>query len=158
MVRPISVAHATINVTDLDRAEKFYTEILGCRVAFKYEGKMVWLNFGQYREVIGGLGQGFHDLALYKVPHPIPEDSGKRAALNHVALRLRRPAEVDAAAEFLKSRNVKILKGPLTHKEDGDRFLYLEDPDQNVIELVSSTLPDWPQAYLASPGLEATSR
>ncbi len=156
MIRPSSVAHVTINVTDLDRAERFYSDILGCQVMLKYEGTIAWLNFGQYREGVGGLGQGFHDLALYKVPHPTAVDYRKRAGLNHVALRLRRPEDVDAAAEFLKSRNVEILKGPLTHKEDGDRYLYLNDPDGNVIELVSSTLPDWPQAYLASPGLEAT--
>jgi catechol 2,3-dioxygenase-like lactoylglutathione lyase family enzyme len=68
--------------------------------------------------------------------------------MNHFALRLGTPADVDAAAEFLKAKSVKILKGPLTHKEDRDRYLYLEDPDGNVVELVSSTLPDWPRAYL----------
>ena len=150
MIRPVGVAHVNINVTDLGRAERFYTEILGCKVVFKYEGTIIWLNFGQYKEGAGGLGQGFHDLALYKVPYPVPEDYRKRAGLNHVALRLRRPEDVDAAAEFLRSQNVNVLKGPHTHKEDGDRYLYLEDPDGNVIELVSSTVPDWPRDYLAS--------
>jgi len=32
------------------------------------------------------------------------------------------------------------LKGPQTHKEDNDRYLYFEDPDGNMIELVASTL------------------
>lgn len=48
----------------------------------------------------------------------------------------------------MKAKGVKILKGPLTHKEDRDRYLYLEDPDGNVVEFVGSTLADWPRAFL----------
>jgi catechol 2,3-dioxygenase-like lactoylglutathione lyase family enzyme len=29
-----------------------------------------------------------------------------------------------------------------------DRSVYFEDPDGNIIERVSSVLPDWPRAYL----------
>lgn len=150
MIRPTCVAHVNINVTDLERSLRFYTEILGLRVALKYEG-VAWLNFGQYRAGLEGLGYGFHDVALYQVPNPVPEGYRKMAGLNHVAFRLARPEDVDAAAELLKSRGVQVLKGPLTHKEDRDRYLYFEDPDHNVLELVASTLPNWPQAYLRQP-------
>jgi len=149
MIRPIDVAHVNLNVTDLDRAVRFYTDILGFSVALRYEGAVAWLNFGQYRDGVGGLGQGFHDLALYRVPDPAPEDHRTRAGMNHVALRLRTPEEVDQAAEDLRAKGVKILKGPLTHKEDRDRYLYFEDPDRNVIELVASTLPGWPEKFRA---------
>ena len=148
MIKPTDVAHVNLNVTDLERSLKFYTEIFALRVALKYEGAVAWLNFGQFSEGVAGVGQGFHDLALYQVPLGPPDDRRKRAGMNHFALRLGTPADVDAAAEFLKAKGVKILKGPLTHKEDRDRYLYLEDPDGNVVELVSSTLPDWPRAYL----------
>ncbi|HZR97096.1 MAG TPA: VOC family protein [Chloroflexota bacterium] len=155
MIRPLGVAHVNLNVTDLERSLRFYTELLGFRVAFQYEGAVAWLNVGQYRDDVQGMGRGFHDLALYQVPHGLPADYRKRAGLNHLALRLRSPADVDAAAETLRAAGVKLLKGPLTHKEDNDRYLYLEDPDGNVIELVSSTLPDWPAAYLRAPMLDA---
>jgi len=58
------------------------------------------------------------------------------------------PQEVDRAAEYLQSKGVEVLKGPLTHKEDRDRYLYFEDPDGNMIELVASTLDGWPAHYL----------
>ncbi len=148
MIRPIDVAHVNLNVTDLGRAIRFYTEMLGFRIAFQYEDAVAWLNFGQYRDGIEGLGHGFHDIALYKVSNPAPEDRRKRAGMNHVALRLSAPEEVDRAAEYLQSKGVKVLKGPQTHKEDRDRYLYFEDPDGNMIELVASTLEGWPQKYL----------
>jgi catechol 2,3-dioxygenase-like lactoylglutathione lyase family enzyme len=148
MIRPIDVAHVNLNVTDLARAIRFYTGLLGFTVAFQYEGAVAWLNFGQYRDGVGGLGQGFHDLALYQVPHAAAEDRRKRAGMNHLALRLRTPAEVDEAAVFLQSKGVTILKGPLTHKEDRDRYLYFEDPDGNMVELVASTVEGWPAQHL----------
>jgi catechol 2,3-dioxygenase-like lactoylglutathione lyase family enzyme len=148
MIRPVDVAHVNLNVTDLARAMRFYTELLGFTVAFQYEGAVAWLNFGQYRDGVGGLGQGFHDLALYKVPGAAIDDRRKRAGMNHLALRLRTPDEVDEAATLLRSKGVAILKGPETHKEDRDRYVYFEDPDGNMIELVASTLESWPSTYL----------
>ena len=115
------------------------------------------LNVGQYGDDVQGMGRGFHDVALYQVPHGLAPDYRQRAGMNHLALRLATPAEVDAAAETLRAAGVKLLKGPLTHKEDNDRYLYLEDPDGNVIELVSSTLPNWPAAYLRAPPCAAFS-
>lgn len=147
MIKLIDVAHVNLNVTDLDRAIKFYTEMLGFRVVVQFEG-LALLNFGQYRDGIEGMGYGFHDLALYRVPTPAPEDYRTRAGMNHVALRLRTPEEVDQAASELEAKGVKVLKGPLTHKEDRDRYLYIEDPDRNVIELVASTVEGWPEKYL----------
>ena len=152
MIRPIDVAHVNLNVTDLARSLTFYTTVLGLRVALQYEQAVAWLNFGQYEEGVGGPGHGFHDIALYQVPLGPADDYRRRAGMNHLALRLRTPKEVDAAVDVLRANGVKILKGPLTHKEDNDRYLYFEDPDGNVIELVSSVLTDWPQAYLRAPG------
>ena len=121
---------------------------MGSKIAFQYEEAIVWLSLGQYRDDVVGLGHGFHDVALYKVVLPAPEDRRKRAGMNHMALRLRTPEEVDRAADYLRSKGVKVLKGPLTHKEDRDRYLYFEDPDGNMIELVASTLDGWPTKYL----------
>ena len=79
MIRPFDVAHVNLNVTDLNRAIQFYTQVLGFRIAFQYEDAIAWLNFGQYRDDVGGLGHGFHDVALYKVTSPAPTDRKNKA-------------------------------------------------------------------------------
>jgi catechol 2,3-dioxygenase-like lactoylglutathione lyase family enzyme len=148
MIRPIDVAHVNLNVTDLERAVRFYTTVLGFTVTFQYECAVAWLHFGQYRDGVGGKGEAFHDLALYKVTQPAVADRRTRAGMNHLALRLASPEEVDRAADILARAGIKVLKGPATHKEDSDRYLYFEDPDGNMIELVASTLAGWPAQYL----------
>jgi catechol 2,3-dioxygenase-like lactoylglutathione lyase family enzyme len=144
-IRPVGLAHVNLNVTDLHEAERFYVEVLGFQVVGKYAGTIAWLNLGQYHPDIP---HAFHDLALYQVPHAAAEDRRRRVGMNHLALRLAHPQDVDAAVDVLRMHGVTILKGPLTHKEDQDRYVYFEDPFGNMIELVSSTLPDFPQAYL----------
>jgi catechol 2,3-dioxygenase-like lactoylglutathione lyase family enzyme len=145
MIHLIEVAHVTLNVTDLDRSVQFYKDMLGMRVSGERPGVIVWMNIGQFRD---GDNLAFHNLGLYKVPAGATEDYRKRAGMNHAAFRLRTAVELDKAAELLRAKGVKVLKGPLTHSEDQDRYLYFEDPDGNVIELVASTLPGYPQEYL----------
>ena len=84
-----------------------------------------------------------------------PGRNGQRAASepgpngDGLPAKARRTAEeVDAAAAFLQSKGVTILKGPQTHKEDRDRYVYFEDPDGNMLELVASTIEGWPGTHL----------
>ncbi len=149
MIRPIAVAHVNFNVTNMERSEKFYKEILGLHVSGRHGNSIVFMNLGQYRD---GDTLMFHDVALYQVPLGAAEDYRKRAGVNHTAFRLATPEDVDRAAEFLKSKNVKVLKDPITHSEDMDHCLYFEDPDGNVLEFVASTLPGFPQEYLRKDG------
>ncbi len=133
MVHPKGIDHVLINVTDLDRAVRFYTENFGLKVSGQREGAVVWMNFGQYEEK----GLYIHDFGIYKVERELPEYRRKMAGLNHIALHYNSAEELEQAAQEMGERGVKILKGPGTHKEDNTRYVYIEDPDKNVIELVA---------------------
>jgi catechol-2,3-dioxygenase len=69
MIKPKCIDHVLINVTDLNRAVKFYTENFGFKTSGQYEGAVVWMNFGQYEEK----GLYIHDFGLYKVEQDLPE-------------------------------------------------------------------------------------
>jgi catechol 2,3-dioxygenase-like lactoylglutathione lyase family enzyme len=142
MIKPKCIDHVLINVTDLNRAVKFYTENFGFKTSGQYEGAVVWMNFGQYEEK----GLYIHDFGLYKVEQDLPEYRRNMAGLNHIALHYTSAEELEKAALEMGKRGVKILKGPGTHKEDNTRYVYIEDPDKNVIELVAPLGENHPKA------------
>lgn len=142
MAKPKYLDHVVINVTDLDRAVTFYTENFGLKESGRHDGTIVWMNFGQYDEK----GLIIHDFGVYKVDRELPEYRRKMAGLNHIALHYDSADALHEAARELAERGVKILKGPGTHKEDNTAYLYIEDPDRNVIELVAPLGEDHPKA------------
>jgi catechol 2,3-dioxygenase-like lactoylglutathione lyase family enzyme len=142
MIKPKGIDHVLINVTDLNRAVMFYTENFGLKASGRYEGAVVWMNFGQYEEK----GLFIHDFGLYKVEQDLPEHRRNMAGLNHIAFHYTSAEELEKAALEMGKRGVKILKGPGTHKEDNTRYVYIEDPDKNVIELVAPLGENHPKA------------
>ncbi|MEE8076184.1 MAG: VOC family protein [Candidatus Binatia bacterium] len=142
MIKPKGIDHVLINVTDLNRAVMFYTENFGLKASGQYEGAVVWMNFGQYEEK----GLFIHDFGLYKVEQDLPEHRRNMAGLNHIAFHYISAEELEKAALEMGKRGVKILKGPGTHKEDNTRYVYIEDPDKNVIELVAPLGENHPKA------------
>ena len=59
MLRPQKVGHVVLKARDLQRAEKFYTEILGFEVVARLQ---------RPRGVFFSLGAQHHDLAVLEVP------------------------------------------------------------------------------------------
>ena len=122
MIKVTEVAHVMINVRDIEKSLKIFRDMLGLKVSGERQRSIVWMNLGQYHE---GHNYAFHNFALYQVPNDQAENYRKRPGLNHLAFRLAKPEDVDHAADTLKANGVKILKGPLTHDEDLDRYLVL---------------------------------
>jgi catechol 2,3-dioxygenase len=136
MTRPQRVAHVVINVTDLERAERFYCEGLGMTPTGRLDGQMTFLYFGDEGHAPHRF---YHDIGLYKVDRPADEDFRKRSGVSHVALLMPSPEAVDDTAERLRQLQFEVLKGPAVHKEDGYRYVYIQDPDRNVLELIAPT-------------------
>lgn len=133
MVRPERVAHAVVNVTDLERAERFYCDGLGMSVTGRQVGHMVFLYFGPPGQAPHPY---YHDLALFKVDQSAPDNFRQLTGVNHIALLMRSPEDVDKVADRLRQMDYRVLKQG-THSEDGYRYAYVEDPDRNVLELVA---------------------
>jgi glyoxylase I family protein len=113
MVKPTGIHHVSINVTDLDRAVAFYTEMLGLAVDstrpdLAVEG--VWLNLpaGQLHLIVGD----------------VPAANGQHFAVG--------VTDLDDAIAELRGSGLEV-RGPFP--VGAARQAFLSDPDGNAIEL-----------------------
>jgi len=117
MLKTEGVLHFTIPVKDLDRSERFYTEILGME-KIRRTGHMVFLR-----------AAGKDNFVLTYSEKPIdPNPAGKHEI--HSAFRLT-AEEYDRAKTLLASKGVDRRAGTFQ-----GRSAYFLDPDRNVIEIM----------------------
>ena len=112
------VVELTLQVRDLQALETFYTDAFGLRV-LKREEDRVWLAAGK-RSRLGLWLPGEKEFG----------DEG--GAHVHYALGVE-PGTLDAIVERLRARGVPV-RGPVEHP-GGDRSIYVEDPEGNVVEV-----------------------
>jgi glyoxylase I family protein len=122
MLKVEGVLHFTIPVKDLDRSEKFYTDILGFQKIGRND-RIVFLR----------AGDDYFNLTYSE--NPITTNAGDRHEI-HSAFRMT-PRAYDEALKILPEKGVEIFK-----EEDRrvgvfvGRSAYIRDPDNNVIELI----------------------
>ena len=117
--------HLVLRVADLDRAIKFYGEVLGCHVERRLEEpKLVQLR----------AGASMIDL----VPGGGPSRSEETAAgrnLDHFAVRIS-TFDFQALADHLRRHDVAVGEVRRRYGAEGyGSSLYITDPDGNVVEL-----------------------
>ena len=114
-----------LEVADLDRAERFYHEVLGLPIADRWTGER--------RATFLGIGrEGF--LGLW------PRETGGEHAIHHgrggahVHFALRVPlGTLDAVHARLEALGIPVEAG--WEFGPGNRAIYVDDPDGNVVEL-----------------------
>ena len=115
---PVSgLAELTLEVHDLDAAERFYCDALGLRLLSR-GGDRTWLAVGDATR-----------LGLWSPGRKEFGDRGGRHV--HFALTVA-PRQLDQLAVRLRALGVAV-RGPVEH-EGGDRSVYFEDPAGNVVE------------------------
>ena len=111
-------AELTLQARDLAALERFYVEGFGLAVLAR-EDDRVWLAAGPQAR-----------LGLWTPGEKEFGDEG--GAHVHYAFSAA-PGRLDALAERLRARGARV-RGPQEH-DGGDRSLYVEDPEGNVVEV-----------------------
>lgn len=116
------LVHFTIPVKDLERSEKFYTEILGLKTVRK-NPHMVFMAAGNDYFV------------LTYSENPVDPNPGEGYEIHH-AFEVSEE-DYDRALNFLRSKNIKVFKEE--DRKTGTfpgRSAYFHDPDRNVLEII----------------------
>ena len=119
----VKIGHIHLTVSDLERALKFYRDILGFHVTAHYGDSAVFLSAGGYRHHIGlntWAGKG----ASQQAPHT--------TGLYHFAILYPSRHELAVAVKKLQEAQYPI-DGSADHGVS--EAVYLRDPDNNGIEL-----------------------
>jgi catechol-2,3-dioxygenase len=112
------ICELTLEAHDLDRLTAFYRDAFGCATIQRQDDR-VWLAAGS-RTRLGIWSPG---------PKEFDDRGGRHV---HFALSAS-PGGLDRAVERLRSLSVGF-RGPVEHP-GGDRSIYVEDPEGNVVEL-----------------------
>ena len=117
------LGHVVLKVRDLDRAERFYTDVVGLRVTGRLPGKMVFFS------VRGN--DDSHDLAVWKVGADARPPEAKQVGLFHVAWQVERPEDLETLYRHLAEKGARI-HGTMDH--GANLSVYFEDPDGHMLE------------------------
>ena len=133
----ISGGNATVFVASMDRAVRFYTEVLGLKLTNRFGDHWATVEAGK------GLTIGLHP-ASPKYPAP-----GTKGA---IMLGLEIDEAIDLVVARLSEKGVQ-LKGSIVRDEAG-KFAHLEDPDGNDMYLWEVNREAVPETELAYTGTE----
>lgn len=135
------VLESALYVSDLQAAEKFYTEILGLTFYSKLEGRHVFLRCGDRMVLI------FNPEAT-TVSAGGPRDAPTHGAKGegHLAFAAK-DREIDRWKQHLIENGVEIEKEIHT---SGGRSIYFRDPSQNCLEIASPRIWGIPEETLSS--------
>lgn len=129
------IGHVHLTVADLERAVRFYRDVLGFTVTASYGGDAVFLSAGGYHHHIG--------LNTWAGRHARPPGPGT-TGLYHFAILYPHRQALAAALRRVLDAGVP-LEGASDHGVS--EAVYLRDPDGNGIELYRDRpQPEWPRS------------
>jgi len=124
MVHLLELDHFGLDVTDLARAERFYTEVLGLEVAQRFSRHQVLLRCG---------GQMLALFARADLPPRMTDRIENPLGKGHHAFKVS-PDDLKVALRAFADRHIPTY-GPI---DWGDHdCLYFLDPDGNLLEIVA---------------------
>ena len=136
---PIGVTHVVLNTVDIDRAVRFYVDVLGLRVSDWSEHQMAFLRSNSYH-------------------HAIAFNQASWTSVNHVAYEMPSVDHFMRGIGKLKHNGQAPLWGPGRHGPGNNTFSYFADPARLVCEYTSDVQQiveaDWlPRVWRRVPEL-----
>lgn len=130
----VRIGHVHLKVSDLERAIKFYRDVLGFELTQKYGRQAAFLSAGGYHHHIG--------LNTWESQGGSPPQAGA-TGLYHLAILYPTRAELADALRRLTKAGIP-LEGASDHGVS--EALYLRDPDGNGVELYwDRPQEEWPR-------------
>ena len=118
MIKTYGLTHIALAAKNAKRSFEFYREVFGMEKVYD-QGTFIQAQTPGTRDVLV-----FDEKAKRK---------GERGGIEHFGFRLKRPEDVDLAAELVKKAGGKILdKGEFC---PGEPYLYCADLDGYVVEI-----------------------
>jgi catechol 2,3-dioxygenase len=129
------IGHVHLKVSNLERAERFYVDVIGFQVRARYGTEAVFLAAGDYHHHLG--------LNTWQSEGGSPPAPGT-TGLFHFAIRV--PSRRHLAEALVRLRDASWpLSGASDHLVS--EALYLQDPDGNGIEIYWDRDPSvWPRS------------
>ena len=128
------IGHVHLKVSDLDRAEAFYRDVLGFEVQQHFDSSAAFLSAGGYHHHIG--------LNIWQSRGGPPPPLGT-TGLFHLAILYPTRADLATAVKRVLEQGVP-LAGASDHGVS--EAIYLQDPDGNGIELYRDRdKSEWPR-------------
>lgn len=119
---PKQLGHLVVKVRDLERAEDFYTRILGLTVTAKFEGHAVFMSANTELS---------HELLVVRFDDDEPDAADKGQRLVHMAWQMESFEDLKTLHQRLKDNDIPIVR-------IGDHGLslglYFCDHDNNELE------------------------
>jgi catechol 2,3-dioxygenase-like lactoylglutathione lyase family enzyme len=118
MLNTHGLTHISLNVRDLDRTLRFYTQVFGVREYFRNATS------------VQVQGPGPHDIIAFEQS---PDNAGVLGGITHFGFRLLVPTDIDQAiAEVQHAGGTVLRRGEFA---PGYPFVYVADPDGYEIEI-----------------------
>lgn len=130
-----ALGHVVLKVRNKQRAEKFYSEVLGIPIVARLEPtdelpmSMTFFSLGNH-----------HDLAVQEVGEDAPDAPDQATGLAHVAFNIGNSTDILREAKaHLERHGVKTV--PIDHEVT--HSLYFRDPDGNPLEVYVDVSEAW---------------
>lgn len=118
--------HCVIAVTDWERSNRFYADVLGAELVELEKGRFAY-RFGDQQLNVHGPGS---------TPHPRAADPVRPGNSD---LCFRWPGSAEDALAHLAAHGVEVEEGPVDRQgaKGSGRSVYFRDPDGSLLELIS---------------------